>query len=376
MKHKTGYIFGLTLLICLANLTLISCNSDDPVKRRQNAVVKLYSKGNVKIAVEQSNEVENHQLMNALHLAQKTIKEEKLCPAEIELVEVIDDPSPSSGMRHAYEIASDDEIAAVISYTISDIAIPNSLIYQYYGLLMFNIISTSPKLARGNNSLYFSNMPDDTKIAGKAAEICCKKGFNKVLIYSLDSDYGMGLANSFEMNCVANNLTVADRNGFSENTSEREHIKNILRWKENLSFDAVFLAGQMPEVQTIYRLIRANGIDCPVVGGDTFDGPDFISSLSAPDEGKVFAVSNFDEESENPATQAFYIKYKNEYNEEPGQDAVQAYDALILLAKAIATGNSAVPANLAKSLTGVSGIIDDDSLEAKVYSDGRFKRIR
>ena len=73
----------------------------------------------------------------------------------VSLVEVIDNPTPSSGMRHAYEIASDNEIAAVISYTISDIAIPNSLIYQCYGLLMFNIISTSPKLRRGNNPLYF-----------------------------------------------------------------------------------------------------------------------------------------------------------------------------------------------------------------------------
>lgn len=374
MKNRTGFLF--TLLVCIVNLFFFSCSSDDPVKRRQLSVSKLYSKGSVKIAVEQSNEVENHQLMNALHLAQKTIKEEKICPVEIELVEVIDNPTPSSGMRHAYEIASDDQVAAVISYTISDIAIPNSLIYQYYGLLMFNIISTSPKLTRGNNPLYFSNMPDDTVIAGKAAELCSKKGFNKILIYSLDSDYGMGLANSFEMNCVVNDITVVDRQAYSENSTEGEHIKNIGRWKEMLSFDAIFLAGQMPEVQTIYRLIRENGIDCPVVGGDTFDGPDFISSLKAADEGKVFAVSNFDEESENPAARKFYKAYKMEYNEEPGQDALQAYDALIVLAKAIASGESALPARLAEKLKETSGIIDGDSLEAKVYSEGRFKRIR
>lgn len=374
MKNRTGFLF--TLLVCIVNLFFFSCSSDDPVKRRQLSVSKLYSKGSVKIAVEQSNEVENHQLMNALHLAQKTIMEEKICPVEIELVEVIDNPTPSSGMRHAYEIASDDQVAAVISYTISDIAIPNSLIYQYYGLLMFNIISTSPKLTRGNNPLYFSNMPDDTVIAGKAAELCSKKGFNKILIYSLDSDYGMGLANSFEMNCVVNDITVVDRQAYSENSTEGEHIKNISRWKEMLSFDAIFLAGQMPEVQTIYRLIRENGIDCPVVGGDTFDGPDFISSLKAADEGKVFAVSNFDEESENPAARKFYNAYKMEYNEEPGQDALQAYDALIVLAKAIASGESALPAKLAEKLKETSGIIDGDSLEAKVYSEGRFKRIR
>ena len=371
MKNK---IFSF--LLFLLSLLFAACNSDDPIKRRQNSVSKLYSKGIVKIAIEQSDEVSNNQLMNALHLAQKTIKEEKLCPVEIQLVEVVDSPTPSSGMRHAYEIASDNEIAAVISYTISDIAIPNSLIYQYYGLMMFNIISTSPKLAKGNNPLYFSNMPDDTMIAKKAAEICWKKDFNKILIYSLDSDYGMGLANSFEMNCVANNLTVIERQGYSETADDREHLKNILRWKEQLSFDAVFLAGQMPEVQNIYRLLRDNGIECPVVGGDTFDGPEFISSLSEADEGKVFAVSNFDEETENPLTKNFYNAYKKEYNDEPGQDALQAYDALIILAKAIAFGNTAKPSTVSEYVRKTKGIIDGDSLEAKVYSEGRFKSIR
>ena len=371
MKNKL-----ISFLFFLISLLFVACSSDDPNKRRQNSVSKLYSKGTVKIAVEQSDEVSNNQLMNALHLAQKKIKEEKLCPVEIQLVEVIDKPDPSSGMRHAYEIASDDEIAAVISYTISDIAIPNSLIYQYYGLLMFNIISTSPKLSRGNNPLYFSNMPDDTIIAGKAAEICWKKGFSRILIYSLDSDYGMGLANSFEMNCAANDLTVVERQGYSVNASEREHMKNIERWKQESSFDAIFLAGQMPEVQNIYRLIRANGITCPVVGGDTFDGPDFISSLGLSDEGKVFAVSNFDGESENPLAKRFYSDYKKEYNEEPGQDALQAYDALIVLAKAIARGDSAVPAILAENLKQTDGIINDDSLKAKVYSEGKLKTIR
>ena len=366
----------ISFLLFFMSLFFVACNSDDPIKRRQVNVSKLYSKGKVKIAVEQSNEVPNNQLMNALRLAQKKIKEERICPVEIQLIEVIDNPDPSSGMRHAYEIASDDEIAAVISYTISDIAIPNSLIYQYYGLVMFNIISTSPNLTKGNNPLYFSNMPDDTVIAGKAAEACWKKGFNKILIYSLDSDYGMGLANSFEMNCAANNITVVERQGFSVNASEREHLKNITLWKQGLSFDAIFLAGQMPEVQTIYRLIRENGIDVPVVGGDTFDGPDFISSLNASDEGKVFAVSNFDEESENPLAKRFYSDYKKEYNEEPGQDALQAYDALILLAKAVAAGGSAVPSVLAENLRKTDGIINSDSLKAKVYSEGKLKTIR
>ena len=370
MKNKI-----IIFLVICSSLFLAACKSDDPVKERQNSVSKLYSKGSVKIAVEQSNEVANHQLMNALHLAQKTIREEKLCPVEIELVEVIDNPTPSSGMRHAYEIASDKEIAAVISYTISDIAIPNSLIYQYYGLLMFNIISTSPKLARGNNPLYFSNMPDDTKIAEKAVELCREKEFNKVLVYSLQSDYGLGLANSFEMNCVAGNITVTDRQAYSENATEREHLKNIAAWKGSF-FNAIFLAGQMSQVQAIYSLIRENGIDCPVVGGDTFDGPDFIAALTPADEGRVFTVSNFDADSENPEAKVFYNKYKREYNEEAGQDALQAYDALILLAKAIARGDSAVPAILAKNLKETDGIINNDSLEAKVYSEGRFKRIR
>ena len=72
MKNKL-----ISFLFFLMSLLLVACNSDDPIKRRQKNVSRLYSKGSVKIAVEQSDEVSNNQLMNALHLAQKKIKEEK-----------------------------------------------------------------------------------------------------------------------------------------------------------------------------------------------------------------------------------------------------------------------------------------------------------
>ena len=389
ISKVSGKNSGVIMLLCAVCILFFSCKSDDPVKNRAYFVAKLYESGTVKIAVEQSNEVDDTPVQNALKLAQKRIKAEKLCPVEIELVEFTDEPVPTSGMRTAYEICSDDEFAAVISYTISDIANPNSLIYQYHGLLMFNIISSSPKLAGRNNSLYFSNMPADTEIAEKAVEICAKNGFDRVLIYYLDSDYGMSLANSYEMNCASQNITIVNRDGYSASAGEAEHIKNIKRWSKNFAYNAVFLAGQMPEVQTIYRLMRENGIQCPVIGGDTFDGTAFVSSLDKSDNGKVFAVSNFDEESDNPVVQRFFADYMEEYGCEPDQGALQAYDALMVLAKAIASSNSAVPSELAESLRANSwdecagpysfdktGSMCGNALTGKVYNDGKFKTIR
>ena len=385
----SGKNCGVIMLLCAVCLLFVSCKSDDPVKNREYFVSKLYQKGTVKIAVEQSNEVDDTPVHNALKLAQKRIKAEKICPVEIELVEFTDDPVPTTGMRTAYEISSDDEFAAVISYTISDIAIPNSLIYQYHGLLMFNIISSSPKLAARNNPLYFSNMPTDTEIAAKTVEICAQNGFDRVLIYYLDSDYGMSLANSYEMNCASQNITIVNRDGYSATAGDSEHIKNIKRWSKNFAYNAVFLAGQMPDIQNIYRLMRDNGIRCPVIGGDTLDAPAFVLSLDKSDDEKVFAVSNFDTESTDSAVQRFFSDYMEEYGCEPDQGALQAYDAIMVLAKAIALCDSAAPSELAESLRSntwnecagpysfdKNGSMSGNALTGKIYKDGKFKTIR
>ncbi|MBR0099856.1 MAG: hypothetical protein IJP90_09095 [Treponema sp.] len=100
-------------------------------------------------------------------------------------------------------------------------------------------------------------------------------------------------------------------------------------------FDAIFLAGRMPLIQQVISIIRENGINCPIVGSDPFDDPLLTENLSAAENGKIFAVSNYDVESEHPRFKEFYSLFKEKFGYEPDQEALQVYDALLVLSTAI-----------------------------------------
>lgn len=367
---------------------LSACKSDDPIKVRNQAIQKLYKNGTVKIAVSNSFEVNKSKMWEGVLLAQDKINKDNLLPVKLELVKYDDGGDSVKGMTTAYDIASDPEICAVIGHGYSDISLPCSLIYQYYGILTFNFISTVHKLTERNNPLIFSNMPNDSDFGDEISKICENKGYKNVIIYYLENTSGTSLSNSFEMNCNKRGISVVSRDSYDITTSTLEFERMSKRWKNNFIFDAIFIAGRMPHIQQIIEVVRNNGIDCPIVGSDPFDDPLLTASLPSSENGRIFAVSNFDEESDNPGFQEFYTSFVKAYSEEPDQEALQAYDALMVLAGAIRNTGSAVPVEIAKTLHQKSwneasgpytftesGSIQNRKLTQKVFKDGKFEKL-
>lgn len=384
MKNK---INGVLLLA--AALLLASCKSDDPVKERQRAVKKLYSQGSVKIAVANSFEQNLSKMWEGAVLAQEKINKSGKLPVRLELVKFDDGGDTVKGMMTAYEIASNNDVCAVIGHGYSDLSLSCSLIYQYYGLLTFNFISTIHTLTERNNPLIFSNMPNDAKFGKEISKICEEKGYNSVIIYYLENSAGTSLSNSFEINCSKRGINIVTRDSYDSTATKLEFERTIRRWKNNFMFDAVFLAGRMPEIPEIISLLRKNGINCPVLGADPFDDPLLTERLGPEENGRIFAVSNYDAESSYPAFTDFYSSFVNKYGEEPDQEALQAYDALMVLAQAIGETEAADPYEIAEILRqkewtqaagpysfDKNGAVQNRHLTQKVFKDGQFVKLR
>lgn len=127
------FSFLLYILFSFSSAFLSSCKNDDPIKARQNAVDKLYKNGTVKIAIANSFESNQSKMWEGAILAQEMINGSGFLPVRLELVKFDDGGTSISGMTTAYQIASDEEICAVVGHGYSDISLPCSLIYQYYG---------------------------------------------------------------------------------------------------------------------------------------------------------------------------------------------------------------------------------------------------
>ena len=386
VKFCKKFFIG-AILVLFAGI-FSSCNDDDPVKARQSSVKHLYKNGSVKIAVTNSFLANKSKMWEGALLAQDKINADGLLPVHLELVKFDDGGNSISGMTTAYQIASDNEICAVIGHGYSDISLPCSLIYQYYGIITFNFISTVHTLTERNNPLLFSNMPNDINFGEEIARLCDKNGYKSVIIYYLENTSGTSLSNAFEINCNKRGISVVSRDSYDITTSEQEFDRMTKRWKNNFMFDAIFLAGRMPLIQQVISIIRENGINCPIVGSDPFDDPLLTENLSAAENGKIFAVSNYDVESEHPRFKEFYSLFKEKFCYEPDQEALQVYDALLVLSTAIEKAGSADSKQLVEILRhgfwneaagsyrfAANGSVQDRKLTAKVFKDGKFVKI-
>lgn len=386
MKKNPFLLYNILFSFLL--VLFASCDEDDPIKARQSAVKHLYKNGSVKIAVANSFIANKSKMWEGAVLAQEKINDAGLLPVHMELVKYDDGGTSISGMRTAYQIASDKEICAVIGHGYSDISLPCSLIYQYYGIITFNFISTIHTITERNNPLLFSNMPNDSNFGEEIAKLCEKNGYKNVIIYYLENTSGTSLSNAFEINCNKRGISVVSRDSYDITTSDLEFDRMARRWKNNFMFDAIFLAGRMPLIHKIISTVRENGISCPIVGSDPFDDPILTSILGDSENGKIFAISNYDVESEHPRFKEFYSSFKEKFGTEPDQEALQVYDALMVLSSAIEKAGTANSKELVEKLHqeiwneaagsyrfAANGSVQDRKLTAKVFKNGKFVKI-
>ncbi|MCR5290205.1 MAG: ABC transporter substrate-binding protein [Treponema sp.] len=352
MKKRLYEIVAIGAML-LGTLCMTACvHSDNPVTRRHRATTRLLKKEHrIKIAVAAPWSQRRDHIMEGLVLARDEINESGgILGAEIELVPFDDGSNIDTGSRVAYEIASDEGICAVIGHATSSISVSNSLIYHYYGIPMFSPLSTSQTLTQQGLDMVFRNIPNEDEFAKKAVDFCRKMNWNRVVIYCLQTVYGMGMADAFGMESVENGITVIDRMSYEDVYDIYDYSNVAKRWRDNYSFDAVFIAGTLPQAAEIITVFRQNGITQPIIGGDTFDRPSFFSSGNNKSEDNVYVISNFDVNSEKEA----FVKFKKAFTSlhlyDVDQGAYQAYDALKVLAKAIEKAGSVKGTDIAKTL--------------------------
>lgn len=338
---KMKAIYAITALFAVMSLYL-SCKADNPSLERDKVTTKLFKKQHIiRIACASSWKKNDSLQWEGIELAKEELNAAGgVSGAQIELIKIDDDLDEKRGLGLAYEIALRPDITAVIGHSNSGITLPASRVYQYYGLLMFSPMSTVRKLTTQGLSLVFRNIPDSTAFGKAAVTLCKQKGWNRIVIYYVDTVYGEDLANAFDFSCSTEDVRVVERSSFTM-LDEKHNFSNALKfWNANFDYDAIFLAGSMPQIQVIIETIRESGVKKPIVGADSFEYPSLEEWIINKNIGNIYAVSSYERNSELESFQKFHEAFVNRYDKEPDQESVQGYDALKNIAAAIETTHS------------------------------------
>jgi branched-chain amino acid transport system substrate-binding protein len=306
----------------------------------------------------------------------------------LEIVARDDRTTVATGMQVAQEFADNLDMVAVIGHPTSTVSLSTAVIYEYYGLLMLSPLASNPALTRQGRRLVFRNIPTDESDGIALAEHAARQGYKQVAIYYLQDDYSRGLANIFERRCYELGITIVDRLPYESTYKASDFAADFDLWQRQFNFDAILLAGLLPQAGEIIPLIRRAGMTAPILSGGSLENERLIR-LAGKDAEGVVVVSTFDPYAQQAEVADFVKAFKKKYGTVPDRNAAQGYDALHLLAHVIKEGGSTVPERMAATLRkttnwqGVTGphIFDDKGdvlgkpMVIKAVKNGTFSSI-
>jgi branched-chain amino acid transport system substrate-binding protein len=362
--------------------------TDDPVQQRARHIHGM--KKEIVIGFAAPRRQADLPLFRGVELAVREINASGgVIGRKIQLKNEDDEDSVAKAIDVASLFGADRNISAVIGHASSDISVPASVIYEYFGIVMVSPSSSAPVLTKRGLKHVFRIIPSDEETGNCMADFCMKQGYGKIMIYHVDNNYGTGLANSFQTSAARLGIQVLDRRRYPDGSRDTTtFISDLKYWKSIFSFDAIFLAGALPEAGLIIREARKLDLNMPIIGGDGFCD-DLLATIIGDSTKDIFASSIFDAESATPVSTSFVEKFTKEYKQAPTDEAAEGHDAVMVLAEAIRTANSAVPAKIAEALHSIRnhpGVTGPNTFDEKgdvrgkpiiimSFRNGHFRRV-
>jgi branched-chain amino acid transport system substrate-binding protein len=144
------------------------------------------------------------------------------------------------------------------------------------------------------------------------------------VLYENDS-YGRGLADAFRRSFRG---TIISFDPIDENPATVEPFISYYKIRRP---GIIFVASREPAALAILREAKRQQLEAVFVGGDGWQG---IVTDPAASEG-AYVGSSFNAEDPSPAVKRFVAAFRKRYDATPDADAALAYDATMLVARAI-----------------------------------------
>lgn len=263
---------------------------------------------------------------------------------KVELV-VVDNKSDKVEAANAVSSLIDkDGVVAIIGSYGSSLSMAAGDIVKEKQIPAVGCSPTNP-LVTLNNDYYFRVCFIDpfqgTVMANYAVKDLGAK--TAAIIQDVTQDYSVGLSKYFvdsfkELTGDENSIVAIS----SYNTGDQDftaQLTNVSAAKP----DVIFAPGNYGECALLIKQARDMGIDIPILGGDTWESPEFLSIGGDAVEGIVFSTHFTAEAPVTDVSKEFLSKYEEKYEKQANAFAALGYDAYMVIMDAIERAGSADP---------------------------------
>lgn len=286
--------------------------------------------------------------------------------ARFELLAEDDAGDPRQATTVAQKLV-DSGVHGVVGHLNSGTSIPAARVYSDAGVVQISPSATDPKFTRLGYKSAFRLVTNDLQMGAALARYAVTTLQAKVIAIVDDrTAYGQGLAQEFDSDATSAGSKVVTRQYTSDKASDFTAILTAIKATKP---DLIFFAGGTAQAGPMLRQMQQLGIKAKFMGGDglcTNDLPGLSGGAVA--QIQVFCtLGGGVEGAQKKRNDDFRAAYKKKFGTDVVAYSPNTYDAVKLMAAAMAKAGSAEPAKYlpvlaaTDSYPGVSGDISFDS---------------
>ncbi|MBR0575615.1 ABC transporter substrate-binding protein [Proteiniclasticum sp. BAD-10] len=306
---------------------------------------------------------------------------------KVELV-IVDNKSEKVEAANAVsKLIDKDKVVAIIGSYGSSLSMAAGDIVKKAKVPAVGCSPTNPLVTLGNDYYFrvcFIDPFQGTVMANYAYKELGAR--TAAIIQDVQQDYSVGLSKYF---VDAFTKLTGDKNSIvgtsSYNTGDQDFTAQLTNIK-GLNPDVIFAPGNYGESAILIKQARDLGIDAPILGGDTWEAPDFLEIGGAAVEGAAFSSHFTAVAPVTDVSKTFLADYKTKFNQDANAFAALGYDAYMLILDAIKRADSAEPQAIRDALAATKGFVgatgnitldaNGDAVKSAVINkvtDGKFE---
>ncbi|AEC02103.1 ABC transporter substrate-binding protein [Parasphaerochaeta coccoides] len=323
-------------------------------------------------------ELEGIQLANELY---PTVLGKK-----VELIIVDNKSDKVEAANAATRLVEKDKVNVVLGSWGSSLSMAAGPIVEEAGIPAIALSATNPLVTLGNDYYFrvcFIDPFQGTVMANYAYTNVGAR--TAAIVQEISNDYSVGLAQYFTESfkkLTGNENAIL---GVSNYTTGDQDFSAQLITLSQKNPDVIFAPGNYTESALLIKQARELGITIPILGGDTWETPEFLTVGGAAVEGSVLSTFYTTETAMTENSKIFLDAFRAKYGKEPASVAALGFDGYLLVLDAIEKTGSTDPKVIrdqiasTKNFPGAAGTITlDENGDAvkdaviKVVKDGGF----
>lgn len=259
----------------------------------------------------------------------------------IELVAKDSGGSPEKAVSFAKQLIEEDKVFAIIGPSTSGESLSIKKIAEDGKTILISC-SAAELIVNPVTPHVFKTAPSDSYAAQQIFMTMQKKGIKKIAVLAGNDGFGKAGKEQLAKNAPDFGITIVAEEVYDKSATDLSAI--VAKLKANTEIQAVVNWSIVPAQSILAKNIRQAGWDVPIYQSHGFANIKYAEAAGAAAEGIIFPASRLLVAESLPAgpQKDFLLKYKTSYeskfNEKVSTFGGHTYDAMTILAKAIAVG--------------------------------------